>query len=179
MDTIFYTNKDGSLQISKIIGDDGHIFATITDEACDECTIIASAPTSAEIILQLTALRDVLNNIIAANDVSVLPDDPIEQARIAARPSTNAKEVEASIVGAKSNGEQMGFGEMHDTDSGLGIGGINNDQSMPTVPSARALARVQRLSDTDTVCSRCGASKHFDGAVFTTIAGSGICDDCI
>lgn len=99
------------------------------------------------------------------------------------------------IVGAKSNGGQMGFGEMHevvlvstqpignpeshDTDSGLGIGGIANDQSMPTVPSARALARVQRLSDTDTVCRRCGASKHFDGAMFTTIAGSGICDDCI
>ena len=98
------------------------------------------------------------------------------------------------VVGEKSNGEQMGFGEAHevvivgaqigsvefmDTDSGLGIGGIGNDQSMPTVPSARAFARVQRLSDTDTVCRRCGASKHFDGAMFTTITGSGICDDCI
>tara|TARA_R110000868_G_C10607994_1_gene741133 strand:+ start:99 stop:515 length:417 start_codon:yes stop_codon:yes gene_type:complete len=98
------------------------------------------------------------------------------------------------VVGAKSSGIQMGFGEMHEvvivdaqigsvefvgTDSGLGIGGIRNDQSMPIIPSARAFARVQRLSDTDTVCRRCGASKHFDGAMFTTITGSGICDDCI
>lgn len=99
------------------------------------------------------------------------------------------------IVGQNKRGAQHGFGEYHtvelvtpapitsvgftDTDSGLGIGGINNDQSIPVIPSARALARVQRLSDTDKVCIRCGASKHFDGAMFTTIAGSGICDDCI
>ena len=25
----------------------------------------------------------------------------------------------------------------HDTDSGLGIGGINNDQSMPIIPRSR------------------------------------------
>jgi len=97
MDTIFYTNKDGSLQISKIINDDGHIYATITDEACDECTIIASAPTSAEIIAQLTALRDVLNNIIAANNVNVLPDDPIEQRLIASRPSARQAKPEPTL----------------------------------------------------------------------------------
>ena len=98
------------------------------------------------------------------------------------------------VVGAKSNGEQMGFGEAHevvivdaqigsvefvDTDSGLGIGGINNDQSMPIIPNVRVSARIQKLHDTDTVCRRCGASENFDGAMFTTIAGSGICDDCI
>ena len=65
-----------------------------------------------------------------------------------------------------------------DIDSGLGIGGINNDQSAPFVPSAAAIARVQHLHDTDTVCRRCGASAHFDGAMFTTLGGSNICDDC-
>lgn len=64
-----------------------------------------------------------------------------------------------------------------DIDSGLGIGGINNDQSAPFVPSAAAIERVQRLHDTDTVCRRCGASKNFDGAMFTTVGGN-ICDDC-
>ena len=54
-----------------------------------------------------------------------------------------------------------------DSDSGLGIGGIGNDQSIPTCPSARAIARAQRLHDTDTICRRCGSSKNFDGAMFT------------
>ena len=67
---------------------------------------------------------------------------------------------------------------VHDTDSGLGIGGIRNDQQMPTVPTAQAIARVQRMRDTDTVCRRCGASKNFDGAMFTNLGGSNICDDC-
>ncbi len=65
-----------------------------------------------------------------------------------------------------------------DTDSGLGIGGINNDQTLPFVPSAAAIGRVQRMHDTDTVCRRCGASANFDGAMFTTLGGSNICDDC-
>lgn len=65
-----------------------------------------------------------------------------------------------------------------DIDSGLGIGGINNDQSMPSVPSAAAIERVQRLHDTDTVCRRCGASANFDGAMFTNFGGGDICDDC-
>jgi len=64
-----------------------------------------------------------------------------------------------------------------DTDSGLGIGGIGNDQSMPVIPSARGIARVQRMMDTDTVCCRCGASRNFDGAMFSTVGGN-ICDDC-
>lgn len=64
-----------------------------------------------------------------------------------------------------------------DIDSGLGIGGINNDQSAPFVPSVSAIERVQRMHDTDTVCRRCGASQRFDGAMFTTIGGD-ICDDC-
>lgn len=65
-----------------------------------------------------------------------------------------------------------------DVDSGLGIGGINNDQSMPTIPSVRAIERVQKMHDTDTICRKCGASENFDGAMFTTLGGSNICDDC-
>lgn len=68
---------------------------------------------------------------------------------------------------------------VHDTDSGLGIGGINRDQSAPVIPSIQAIARVQRMHDTDTVCRRCGASKNFDGAMFSTLGPSyRICDDC-
>ena len=64
-----------------------------------------------------------------------------------------------------------------DIDSGLGIGGINNDQSMPAIPSERAIARAQHMQDTDIVCRRCHASQNFDGAMFTT-SGTDICDDC-
>jgi hypothetical protein len=65
-----------------------------------------------------------------------------------------------------------------DIDSGLGIGGINNDQSTPTVPSLKAIERLQRLHDTDIICKRCSASANFDGAMFTTLVGTPICDDC-
>jgi hypothetical protein len=65
-----------------------------------------------------------------------------------------------------------------DIDSGLGIGGINNDQSMPTIPSVSALEKIQEMHDTDIICKRCGASQKFDGVMFTTLGGSNICDDC-
>jgi hypothetical protein len=68
--------------------------------------------------------------------------------------------------------------KLYDTDSGLGIRGINNDQSLPTIPSEHEIERLQQMQDTDIVCKRCGASKNFDGAMFTTLGGSGICDDC-
>lgn len=68
---------------------------------------------------------------------------------------------------------------MHDIDSGLGIGGVNNDQQMPAIPTVQAIKRVQQMYDTDIVCRRCGASQNFDGAVFSTLAGSNICDDCV
>lgn len=64
-----------------------------------------------------------------------------------------------------------------DIDSGLGIWGINNDQSLPTLPSRETIERVQHLYATDVICRRCGASKNFDGAMFTT-GGGDICDDC-
>lgn len=65
-----------------------------------------------------------------------------------------------------------------DIDSGLGISGINNDQAAPVVPSVETIERMQHLHDTDTVCRRCGASKHFDGTMFSTFGGGDICDDC-
>lgn len=61
--------------------------------------------------------------------------------------------------------------------SGLGIGGLANYEEAPVIPSVQALERVQRMHDTDVVCRRCGASKNFDGAMFTT-GGRNICDDC-
>jgi len=61
--------------------------------------------------------------------------------------------------------------------SGLGIGGINNDQSMPVIPSLAAMERIEQLEANDVICRRCGASKNFDGAMFTT-GGGDICDDC-
>jgi hypothetical protein len=67
--------------------------------------------------------------------------------------------------------------QFHDTDAGLGIGGISNDQSMPVVPSVQAAARYERMLANATVCRRCGESS-LDGAMFTTLSGSGICDDC-
>ena len=73
----------------------------------------------------------------------------------------------------------MSKNRIPDTDSGLGIGGINNDQSRRTIPSAEAIERMQRMKNTDTVCRRCGASQNFDGAMFSTIGQSSrICDDC-
>lgn len=69
--------------------------------------------------------------------------------------------------------------EFPDTDSGLGIGGINRDQSMPVIPSIAALERIEKMTKTDIVCKKCGASQNFGGAMFTTLRGSRICDDCV
>ena len=65
----------------------------------------------------------------------------------------------------------------NDTDSGLGIGGINNDQSLPIIPTAEDIERFEHMQATDKVCKRCGASKNFDGAMFTN-GSKTICDDC-
>ena len=65
----------------------------------------------------------------------------------------------------------------HDIDSGLGIGGINNDQSLPIIPSAADIERFENMQATDKVCKRCGASKNFAGAMFTN-GSKNICDDC-
>ena len=62
----------------------------------------------------------------------------------------------------------------------MGIGGINiyAENEMPVIPSLAAMERIERLERTDTICRCCGASKNFDGAMFTTDGGGDICDDC-
>lgn len=85
--------------------------------------------------------------------------------------------VEADYLAELTAPRQHAHLHIPDIDSGLGIGGINNDQSLPAIPSIRAIERVQHLMDTDIICRRCGASKNFDGAMFTT-GGGDICDDC-
>jgi len=61
--------------------------------------------------------------------------------------------------------------------SGVGIGGLATYEEAPVIPSVQALERVQQMHDTDVICRRCGASKNFDGAMFTT-GGGNVCDDC-
>ena len=66
---------------------------------------------------------------------------------------------------------------VHDFDRGFGIGGLGLHEEPPVIPTEAALRRVERLEATDTICQRCGASRNFDGAMFTT-GGGNICDDC-
>lgn len=66
-------------------------------------------------------------------------------------------------------------------DSGIiGIGGIGiyAENEMPYIPSVASIERYNRRVRQATVCRRCGASS-LDGAMFTTIAGGDICDDCM
>ena len=66
----------------------------------------------------------------------------------------------------------------HDfSSSGLGIGGLGNYDEPAIIPSVKAIEREQYLFDTDVVCRKCGASKNFDGAMFTN-GGGDVCDDC-
>lgn len=65
-----------------------------------------------------------------------------------------------------------------DTDSGLGIGGINNDQSAPFVPSIKAAQKMDATNKRTRKCCRCGQTDTYHGAMFTTLSGGNICDDC-
>lgn len=96
MNTIFRTDEYGeTLQFSKIVEPDGWTVITITDTANEEYTPVASGDTSADVMAQLIAMRDKLNEIIESGDIALLPDDPIEtanaQARRAAKPQTKPK----------------------------------------------------------------------------------------
>lgn len=62
--------------------------------------------------------------------------------------------------------------------SGLGIGGAGSYVEQPIIPTIAAIKRVERMEQRATYCKRCGDSDVFDGAMFTTARGSGICDDC-
>ena len=56
--------------------------------------------------------------------------------------------------------------------------GVFEENETPVIPSEAALARIEKMEGTDVVCRRCGASRNFDGAMFTTMRGGNICDDC-
>lgn len=63
----------------------------------------------------------------------------------------------------------------------MGIGGIGiyTENEMPQIPTVAQMERLEKLEQRATYCRRCGASDVFDGAMFTTLGGSGICDDCV
>lgn len=66
----------------------------------------------------------------------------------------------------------------YDFDGGFGIGGLGRHVEKPIIPSVEAIERVERMEQRATYCKRCGQSDVFDGAMFTTDASSGLCDDC-
>jgi hypothetical protein len=68
--------------------------------------------------------------------------------------------------------------ESMDVDSGLGIGGLATYEEPPMVPSVAAIEKHARRLETAQRCRRCGQTE-LDGAMFTTLGGSGICDDCV
>lgn len=63
----------------------------------------------------------------------------------------------------------------------LGIGGIGifAENEKPTIPTARQIERMERLDREAIRCRICGQTDIFDGAMFTTIRGGDICDDCL
>jgi hypothetical protein len=63
------------------------------------------------------------------------------------------------------------------SESGLGIGGLATYEEPPVILTEQQWRRMEKLQATEIICKRCGASS-LDGAMFTTLGGSGICDDC-
>lgn len=64
------------------------------------------------------------------------------------------------------------------SESGLGIGGLATYEEPVIVPTMPQLAALERLAAAEIICKRCGASS-LDGAMFTTLGGEPICDDCV
>ena len=64
-----------------------------------------------------------------------------------------------------------------DFDRGFGIGGLGRFEEEPFVPSVQAMRRQAERESRTTICRRCGESS-LDGAMFTTIRGGNVCDDC-
>jgi len=62
--------------------------------------------------------------------------------------------------------------------TGLGIGGLGSYVEDPIIPTVAQMERMERLERQDRRCRRCHQSETFDGAMFTTDARSGLCDDC-
>jgi len=72
-----------------------------------------------------------------------------------------------------------GSADTHDfSHSGLGISGLANYDEPVIIPSTAAIKRMEKIELEMETCRRCGASDLIDGAMFTTMAGSGYCDDC-
>lgn len=61
--------------------------------------------------------------------------------------------------------------------SGLGIGGLGSHTEQAPAPTAEMIGRVEQMEREAMVCRSCGSSE-LSGAMFTTMASSGICDDC-
>lgn len=66
----------------------------------------------------------------------------------------------------------------HDFDQGFGIGGLGRHTEKPFVPTITQMQRLERIEAQAIYCRKCGQSDIIDGAMFTTDAHSGLCDDC-
>ena len=62
--------------------------------------------------------------------------------------------------------------------SGLGIGGLGSYQEPAFIPTIAQMERMEQLEASATTCRRCGQDDVFGGAMFSTDASSGLCDDC-
>jgi hypothetical protein len=70
--------------------------------------------------------------------------------------------------------------QVEDFQGSFGIGGIGiyQQNETPIIPSDETIRRYEEAVKNATVCKICGCSS-LDGAMFTTIRGGDICDDCV
>ena len=85
----------------------------------------------------------------------------------------DAKEVQPVANPPEPETPDYGF------DRGFGIGGLGRHVEDPIIPTVEQMKRVEAAEAKMRICKRCGASDLYDGAMFTTIKGSGYCDDCV
>lgn len=97
INTEFYRNQDGYLQVSKIIESDGWKAITITDTALEDFNVIACDDNWQDILVTIRNLRDVLNLILKDKNLDNVPFDPVEQERIKIRRIPKQKNVRNTI----------------------------------------------------------------------------------
>lgn len=97
INTEFYRNQDGHLQVSKIIESDGWKAITITDTALEDFNVIACDDNWQDILVTIRNLRDVLNLILKDKNLDNVPFDPVEQERIKIRRVPKQKNVRNTI----------------------------------------------------------------------------------
>lgn len=68
--------------------------------------------------------------------------------------------------------------EQADFDGGFGIGGLSRYIEDPIIPTVKQMERQDQMERKAQYCRSCGCSDIFDGAMFSTDASSGLCDDC-